>query len=177
MKPAIVFVVAVARNGVIGASGGLAWRISDDLKWFKTVTLGKPVVMGRKTYESVGRPLPGRDNIVLTRANDFRAPGSFITRAPADALTLARACAQSRGAEEIAVIGGADIYRQMLPKASRIYLSRVDATVEGDAFFPALDAADWSETPAGGCDKGGGNDFACEFVILDRKTRAGTRVR
>ena len=177
MEPKISIVVAVARNGVIGVHGGMAWRISDDLKWFKSVTIGKPVVMGRKTYDSIGKPLPGRDNIVLTRAPDFSAEGVFVVRGPADALKLARACAVARGVDEISVIGGADIYRQMLAKTSRIYLAKVDAEVEGDAFFPALDSSDWRESPAGGCARGPRNDYDCEFVILDRKSRSGTAVR
>ncbi|MEZ5893386.1 MAG: dihydrofolate reductase [Parvularculaceae bacterium] len=177
MSPRIAIVVAVAKNGVIGAHGGLAWRISDDLKWFKSVTMGKPVVMGRKTFESVGKPLPGRDNIILTRAPEFRAEGVFIARAPGEALKLAKACAAANGADEICIIGGADVYRQTLPKTERIYLSRIDATVDGDAYFPALDSADWRESPAGGCAAGPRNDYACEFVILDRKASASAAVR
>ena len=160
--------VAADRNGVIGADGDLAWRISDDLKWFKANTLGKPVAMGRKTFQSIGRPLPGRDNIVVTRAGDFSAPGAFVTHSIAEALRLARVCAERRGAEEVCVIGGAEIYAQTIAEADRIYLTRVDAAVAGDVFFPEIDSRQWRETPCGGCEKNSRNEHACEFVILDR---------
>lgn len=160
--------VAADRNGAIGAEGDLAWRISDDLKWFKANTLGKPVVMGRKTFQSIGRPLPGRDNIVITRMQDFSAPGAFVAHSIAEALRLAQTCAEKGGAEEVCVIGGAEIYAQTITEADRIYLTRVDAAVAGDVFFPEIDSRKWRETPSGGCEKNARNEFACEFVILDR---------
>lgn len=165
----IALVAAVARNGVIGGDGALPWRISDDLKWFKKNTLGKPVIMGRKTYDSIGKALPGRDNIVLTRAPDFAARGIFIARTVRGALALGRACAKSADAEEVCVIGGGDIYAQMVSGADRIYLSRVDAEPAGDATFPALNPRDWREKKVGECGKTDKNEHACEFVILDRR--------
>lgn len=164
----ISLVAAVAENGVIGVGGDLAWRISDDLKWFKKVTMGKPVVMGRKTFRSIGKALPGRDNIVVTRAADFSASGVIVARDIGEALKRAAECAKERGAEEICVIGGGEIYAQTLARAGRIYLTRVDAVVEGDVFFPKLDSAEWSETRESACAKSDRNQYACEFVILDR---------
>lgn len=168
MTARISMVVAVAQNGVIGADGGLAWKISDDLKWFKSVTMGKPVIMGRKTYASIGKPLPGRDNIVLTRNQSFAPEGVFVARSPAAAIALAEGLAGERGADEICIIGGAEIYAQTLSMTSRIYLSRVAATVAGDAVFPALDSAEWRETAVSGCSESGKNQYACNFFILDR---------
>ncbi|WP_425407788.1 dihydrofolate reductase [Hyphococcus sp.] len=171
MKPLITFVVAAARNNVIGAGGGLAWKISDDLKWFKQTTMGKPLVMGRKTFDSIGRALPGRDNIVVTRSPDFLSKKTFIARSLDDALILGRACAEAVDAEEICVIGGGEIYRQAMACADRIYLTRVDADIEGDAYFPALDSRDWVETRQGSAPKNDKNEYACEFFILDRRSR------
>jgi dihydrofolate reductase len=165
----VALVVAVARNGVIGADGGLAWRISDDLKWFKKVTMGKPVVMGRKTFQSIGRALPGRDNIIITRSADFSADGVVVARSIDAALALARKCAERSAADEISVIGGGEIYVQTLPLADRIYLTRVDVEVEGDVVFPEIDSRQWSEHPQGACEKNQRNQHDCEFFILDRR--------
>lgn len=171
MKPRLALVVAAARNGVIGAGGGLAWRISDDLKWFKSVTMGKPVIMGRKTFDSIGKALGGRDNIVVTRAPEFSAEGVFIARSLRDAIALGRYCATMAGADEVCVVGGGEIYAQSIDRAERIYLTRVDAEIEGDAFFPRTDSRDWSETRVGEAEKGDKNEYACEFFILDRRAR------
>lgn len=165
MTPRIALVVAVARNGVIGAGGDLVWRISDDLKWFKKVTMGKPIVMGRKTYESIGKPLPGRANIVITRNPDYAPEGVFAVQTVEAALDLARV----QGAEEICVIGGGEIYAQTLPIADRIYLTRVDAAPEGDVFFPNLDETVWRSRRESACAKSDRNQHACEFFILDRE--------
>jgi dihydrofolate reductase len=136
----ITLVAAVAKNGVIGRDGDLPWRLPDDLKAFKRLTLGKPVVMGRKTWESIGRPLPGRHNVVMTRSEGFAAPGASVVSSVQQALELLT------DHEEIMVIGGGAIYRQFLGRASRIYLTEVDAEVDGDVTFPELDAAEWEET-------------------------------
>ncbi|QIL91196.1 dihydrofolate reductase [Microbulbifer harenosus] len=143
-KP-LAMIVAMARNRAIGRENTLPWRISGDLQFFKRTTLGKPVVMGRKTFESIGRPLPGRENIVITRNPDWRAPGVAVAASLEQALALAQQAAVRDGAEEIMVIGGAEIYRQAMPLARRLYITEVDAEVEGDAFFPVLDS-DWQES-------------------------------
>ncbi|MDJ0711905.1 MAG: type 3 dihydrofolate reductase [Woeseiaceae bacterium] len=133
----ITLIVAASANHVIGAQGDLPWRLSDDLKRFKAITMGKPIVMGRKTWESIGRPLPGRQNIVITRQSGFVAEGCDAVGSVAEALAAAG------DAAEIMVIGGSQIYELFLPEAHRIYLTRVHAEVKGDAFFPELNEAQW----------------------------------
>lgn len=141
----IALIVAVARNRVIGADNRLPWKISADLKFFKATTMGKPIIMGRKTFASLGKPLPGRTNIVVTRDPDYAAAGAVVVHDPFDALAVGAAAARSNGAGEVMVIGGAEIYAQMLPLAHRLYVTEVDLAPPGDAFFPALDPAHWRE--------------------------------
>lgn len=144
MKLAII--VAAAKNGVIGRNNQLPWHLPQDLKYFKAVTLGKPVIMGRKTYESIGRPLPGRTNIVITRNKDWvAAEGVIVTNSFEQARLEAQKVLGSAASDfdEAMVIGGAEIYRAALQFADRIYLTRVDVEPEGDAFFEALDEAEW----------------------------------
>jgi dihydrofolate reductase len=164
----ITLVVAKADNGVIGRDGKLPWHISADLKFFKRMTLGKPVIMGRKTYESIGKPLPRRTNIVVTRDGNWRAEGVTVAQDLPSAFALAYEDAHRTGADEIAVIGGAEIYRQTLDKADRIYLTEVHGVFEGDARLSLDLSAGWRETarerqPAETPD---GPDFS--FVTLDR---------
>lgn len=165
----VSLVAAVAKNGVIGAGGDLVWRIRDDLKWFKQVTTGKPMLMGRKTFVSIGKALPGRDTIVMTNNPGFLEPATYVTRSLRGALRLGEECASRRAADEICVIGGGEIYAQTIERADRIYLTRVDAEPDGDAFFPRINAREWDEQSEGGCAKGPHNDHACEFFILDRR--------
>ncbi len=165
----IALVVAVARGGAIGVDGALPWRISDDLKWFKRVTTGKPIIMGRKTFASIGKALPGRDNIVVTRSQGFKAPGAFTTGSIAEAITLARDCALARGGDEICIIGGAEIYAQTLSRATRIYLTRVNADIDGDVHFPDLNPEEWSERRESACEQNPRNDYSCEFFMLERR--------
>jgi dihydrofolate reductase len=139
----IALIVAVARNGVIGRDNTLPWRLPADLKHFKATTLGKPIVMGRKTFESLGKPLPGRTNIVITRDESFSAEGAVVVHTIEAALQAADAIAVRDGAAEIMVIGGAEIYRQALPLAQVLYYTRVELDVDGDAHFPAIDWAQW----------------------------------
>lgn len=153
----------MARNRVIGRNNALPWRLSGDLKRFKATTLGKPILMGRKTFESIGKPLPGRRNIVLTRDPAWRAEGVEVVRSVEEALTL------TRQSPELAVIGGAEIYRLTLPYAKRIYLTRVEADVPGDTVFPELDSAQWSEAQAGTHPADERNQYPATFLILDRR--------
>jgi dihydrofolate reductase len=141
----IVFVVAVAENGVIGAGGTIPWRLKSDMQRFKALTIGKPVIMGRKTFESLRRPLSNRTNIVITRDADYRAPGAIVTTSAADAGAVARGDALRRSAAEIAVIGGAEIYRQWLDRADRLEITEVHARPDGDTHFD-IDKAQWDET-------------------------------
>ena len=151
---AIVLLAAVADNGVIGRGNALPFRQSSDLKRFKSITMGKPVVMGRKTYLSIGKPLSGRSNIVVSRDSNFAPEGVVVARSIDAALNAARADAQKRGADEIVVIGGTDIFVQILPFADRMEITHVHATPEGDTYFPPIDATQWraearSDHPAG----------------------------
>ena len=138
-------IAALARNRVIGQGNGLPWRLPGDLKFFKATTLGKPMVMGRKTFQSIGRPLPGRPNIVVTRDPGFAAEGVHVVRDIDTALDLAATLARETGAEEVMVIGGAEIYAQALPRLDRLYLTEIDAEIDGDAYFPEIEPRAWRE--------------------------------
>ena len=140
----IVFVVAIAENGVIGAGNTIPWRLKSDMARFKALTIGKPVIMGRKTFESLRRPLPNRTNIVITRDADYRAAGAVVTTSSADAGAVARGDALRRSVAEIAVIGGAEIYRQWLGRADRLEITEVHMRPEGDTHFD-IDKAEWDE--------------------------------
>lgn len=165
----LAFVVAVARNGVIGRDGDLPWRIPSDLKLFRRLTMGKPVVMGRRTWSTLQkRPLDGRDNIVVTRDRSFTAPGAIVVHTPQDAVAAGRRCAEARGADEVAVIGGAEIYRALLDLADRIYLTEVDATPAGDVVFPALDPAHWREVSREALPRGERDEHGALLRVLDR---------
>lgn len=161
-------IVAVADNGVIGSNNQLPWRISADLKYFKQVTLGKPIIMGRLTFESIGKPLPGRTNIVMTRDTRWQADGVERASDLTEALAIANKIADASALEEVMIIGGASIYREALPQADRLYLTRVHTQVDGDAFFPELDLSEWRETPVKYL-AAEGTTPACSFVCLDRK--------
>ena len=143
--PRLVAVVARARNGVIGVDNDLPWRLSSDLKRFKALTMGKPMIMGRRTWDSIGRPLPGREIIVMTRDPAFRAEGAHIAATPGEALATARRLAALNGAQEIIIAGGGDIFRAFLPETEVIEITEVALDCAGDAHFPALDPADWEE--------------------------------
>jgi dihydrofolate reductase len=141
----VVLVVAVADNGVIGSRGAIPWRLKSDMARFKMMTIGKPVVMGRKTFMSLRRPLPGRTNIVLTRDGSFRSPGAVVATSFAAARAVAQGDALRRSASEIAVIGGAEIYAQWMEVADRLEVTEVHARPEGDTSLAVIDAADWEE--------------------------------
>ncbi|MBO0711597.1 MAG: dihydrofolate reductase, partial [Acetobacteraceae bacterium] len=143
--PALVLVAAVADNGVIGQRGRLPWRLKSDLRYFRTVTMGKPIVMGRKTYQAIGKPLGGRTNIVVSRNADFTAPGVVATASIARALAVARADALRRRCGAIAVIGGADLYAETIGCADRLVITQVHLAPPGDVAFPAIDRALWRE--------------------------------
>jgi dihydrofolate reductase len=155
-------IAALARNRVIGKNNQLPWRLPADLKHFKAVTLGKPVIMGRKTFESIGKPLPGRDNIVVTRDPKFHADGIAVAHSLDDAL------AQAHAAPEIMLIGGAQLYMQALPRAQRLYLTLIHADFDGDAHFPDYDPADWRETAREDHVPDENNPYCYSFLILER---------
>ncbi len=155
-------IVAMDKNSVIGADGQLPWHLSSDLKNFKRITMGKPIVMGRKTYESIGRPLPGRENIILTRDKTYQQPGCTVLH-EVDSLL-----AYCKDKEEIMITGGSEIYKLLLDKASRIYLTEVEVTVDGDTFFPKYYSDQWRETSRTRHPASAGNDHDFSFVVLDR---------
>jgi len=142
---ALAVIVAVADNGVIGCNGELPWHLPEDLRYFKRVTLGKPIVMGRKTFESIGRPLPGRTNIVISRNTGYRAAGVHVVPSLDAAIELANSVAESDSVDEVMVIGGAQIYAEALMAADRRYYTAVHGSVEGDAVLPEIDWTLWSE--------------------------------
>jgi dihydrofolate reductase len=165
----ISLVVAVAENGVIGRKGGLPWRLSSDLKTFRRLTMDKPIIMGRGTFQSIGRPLDGRDNIVVTRDPSFAPEGVSTCESVADALTLARVLATTRGADEIMVIGGASIYDAVLPVTERIYMTRVHGAPEGDRHFPPLDPDVWQETSRETLPHGPRDEFDSTLIVYERR--------
>ena len=168
----VVIVAAVAENGVIGSQGAIPWRLKSDMKRFRALTLNKPVVMGRKTFVSIGRPLPGRTNIVVTRDPDFRSPGVVVTNSFESAHAVALGDALRRFATEIAVIGGGEIYAQWMDSADRLEITEVHAKPAGDAHFAAIDPAAWEEVsrvenPAGEGDSAG----FCYVTYRRRRSR------
>jgi dihydrofolate reductase len=167
--PRIVLVVAVADNGVIGRAGQLPWRLASDLKRFRQLTLGKPVIMGRKTYASIGKPLDGRDNIVVTRQPDFHPPGVYVATAVEEALVLGQRLATERGVNEVMVIGGEAIFQGALARAQRIHLTRVHAAPAGDARFDPPGPRAWRETERVPMVQGPNDQFPADFIVLDRQ--------
>lgn len=147
--------------------------MSSDLKTFRRLTMGKPIIMGRKTFQTLAKPLDGRDNIVISRDPEFAAPGVSVVDSLADALVLGRMLAATKGEDEVMIIGGAEVYRAALAKASRIYLTRVHARPAGDVHFPALEAAEWVETQSEPLPQGERDQYPATLVILDRKATAG----
>jgi dihydrofolate reductase len=167
----IVLIVAVADNGVIGADGAIPWRLKSDMQRLKAMTMGKPIVMGRKTFQSLRRALPGRTNIVVTRDAGFRADGAVVTTSLDVARAIARADALRRSAAEIAVIGGADIYAQWMGLADRLEVTEVHAQVAGDTRFAPIDAAQWAEVARERHSPGPEDSAAFSYVTYRRRPR------
>jgi dihydrofolate reductase len=161
-RPAISLVVAMARNRVIGRDNALPWHLPEDLKHFKAVTLGKPILMGRKTFESIGKALPGRANLVLTRDAAWERPGVVAVCSVDEALQ------RSAGADELAGIGGAEVFQLLMPLATRIYLTRVEADIAGDTVFPPLDRSEWLEVASRRVAADERNAYDMTFVTLAR---------
>jgi dihydrofolate reductase len=155
-------IVAMDRNRVIGKNDALPWHISEDLKHFKKITMGKPIVMGRKTHESIGRPLPGRENIIITRDKNYKAEGCTVLHSLED---IFKHC---KDVDEVMITGGSEIYRYALEKASRLYLTEVHAEIEGDTFFPEFDRNEWQETSREAFNADEKNDYDYSFVVLDK---------
>lgn len=155
-------IVAMDRNRVIGKNDTLPWHISEDLKHFKKITMGKPIVMGRKTHESIGRPLPGRENIIITRDKNYRVEGCTVLHSLEDVFE------HCRNVDEVMITGGSEIYKYALEKASRLYLTEVHAEIEGDTFFPEFDRNEWQETGRETFKADEKNEFDYSFVVLDK---------
>lgn len=167
--PVLAIVAARSRNGVIGREGGLPWRLKSDMALFKATTLGKPVIMGRKTWDSLPRrPLPGRTNIVLSRDGSFEPEQALACQRWEEAVAIAREQAADDGVEEVCVIGGEALFALALPKARRLYLTEVDAEVDGDVLFPQLDETAWRERRSETRPAGEGDDHAFTFRVLER---------
>lgn len=170
--PAIVLVAAVSENGVIGRDNALPWRLKSDLRRFRAVTMGKPIVMGRKTFLSIGRPLPGRTNIVVSRDPAFAATGVLVSGNLDAALEVASGDAARRGAGEIAIIGGAELFAQTLGRADRLDITIVHATIAGDIRLPPIDPAEWKEAARREQPAAAGDDVAMSFVTYIRAGEA-----
>lgn len=163
----VALIVARTRNGVIGRNNSMPWHLPEDLRYFKRITMGKPVIMGRNTWESLGKPLPGRDNIVVTRNTNYHAEGALVVGSVETAIQRAKQLATEKNCEEIMVIGGAQIYRAALPLVQRAYITEIDANINGDAFFPALEG-NWQETAREShapCEK---NTYPYSFTVLEK---------
>jgi dihydrofolate reductase len=168
MTGRIIFVVAMAENGVISAGGRLPWRLPSDMKRFRRLTWGKPIIMGRKTFQSIGKPLDGRDNIVISRQSDFAPEGVSVTHSFVEALALAERFAAARDGADIAIIGGGKVYRAALPRADRVEMTIVHAEIEGDTTFPALDEAEWREVSREKCPRGDRDSHETSFAVFER---------
>jgi len=158
----ISIIVAASTNNVIGANGDLPWRLPEDLMRFKAVTMGKPMIMGRATFESIGKALPGRRSIVMTRQAGFKADGCDVVASPEEAIAVAG------GVDELMVIGGGKIYELFLPMAGSIYITRVQANIEGDTFFPELDSGDWQVVESESFPADGGREYGFDIEVWER---------
>ncbi|TPL74835.1 dihydrofolate reductase [Mesorhizobium sp. B2-3-15] len=166
----VAIYVAIAENGVIGRDGGLPWRLSTDLKRFKADTMGKPIIMGRKTYEGIGRPLPGRLNIVVTRDKAWRAEGVEVAHTLEAAIQLATVRGRRMtGVDEVCIIGGGEIYAQALPLADRLHVTHVLAAVDGDARFPPIDPDTWQAVNSREIASGEKDSHATRYTVYERR--------
>ncbi len=165
----LALICAMASNRVIGDKNGLPWRLSDDLKYFKKVTMGACIIMGRKTWESIGRPLPGRTNIVLTSNSAFSAEGATVVSSLEQAIEVAGEVSALTGVDEAFVIGGAAIYKIALPFAQRFHLTRVHANVEGDTKLMEFNESDWDEVSKEDFSKSESNEFDFSICVLNKK--------
>ena len=171
----ILLVAAIAQNGVIGRGNALPWRLKSDMQHFRMLTMGKPVVMGRKTYLSIGRPLKGRTTIVVSRDRGFTAPGIVVAPSLDAALATARGDALRRNADAIVVAGGADIYAQAMPLATQLAITHVHKRIDGDAYFPAIDSNEWHESARSEHEAAAEDEAAFAFVTYERAIDAKLR--
>lgn len=170
-KVSIALIVAMSQNRVIGCDNQLPWYLPNDLKYFKAVTMGKPIIMGRKTFESIGKPLPGRRNIVVTKNQRFNAPGVDVVHSASEALKLGQKLAQAESVQELMVIGGAQLYATMLPNADRLYLTLIHTEVTGDAYFPDIDLSQWIEVEREDFSAEGANPYDYSFLKYNKTAK------
>lgn len=168
-EPEIVIVAAVADNNVIGNLGEMPWRLRGDLRNFRRITMGKPVIMGRKTFESLGKPLDGRTNIVVSRNTKLEHDNVQVAYSLVEATRLARIDARMSGAEEICVIGGGEIYQEMMPRASKLYITQVHFKPKGDTRFPDIDVGRWTEVHRERLQRAEGDSADATFIIYEQK--------
>ena len=169
----LALIAAYSQNRVVGNDNKLPWHLPEDLQYFKRCTSGKAIIMGRKTFDSIGRPLPNRTNIVITRNEAFQAEGVKVVSSLAQAIELAAAVNEVNGVEEVMIIGGATIYELALPLADRLYLTHVHANIEGDAYFPQVDFSGWYETQRSDYSASDNNPYDYSFVVYDKAVKAG----
>jgi len=162
-KPTLSLIWAMDQNRLIGRDNALPWKLSADMAWFKKSTMGKPILMGRKTYESIGRPLPGRTNLILTRQKNLEVDGCTVVN------TVEQALAAVADADEVMVMGGAEIYAQLFDQADRLYITEIDETFDGDAWFPEFDRDAWQELSRESFGPDEKNTYAYAFIIMERK--------
>ena len=168
MSVKVCIVVAMAENRVIGQDNDLPWRIPEDLKYFKNVTMGLPLVMGRKTFESIGKPLPGRPHFIVTRNKEWSHEGVSVSSSLEGAIEAAKAQAERDGKDRVMIVGGAEIYLQVLPQVDRLYLTRVHCEIEGDAFFPELNYEEWNEVSRKSGENSGQNGYEYSFFVYEK---------
>ena len=169
-RPALVAVVAMAENGVIGRAGAMPWHVPSDLKRYRSLTMGKPMIMGRKTLESIGRVLDGRDTIVLTRSQTVPFEGAIVADSLENALELASERARTRGADEIVIAGGGEVYRAFMDRLDRLLVTEIAATPDGDAVFPTIDPAIWEKVREEAAERGERDTEASRFAIYRRRS-------
>lgn len=169
MSIPLCLIVAVTENGVIGRDGAMPWQLSTDLKRFKAITIGKPLIMGRKTWDSLGRPLPGRMNIVITRDPSFAPQGAVVAHSLQAACEAARIEATRADNPAIFVIGGGEIFKQALPFADRMYITEILASIDGDTFFPAFDADKWKAVDVQMVPQGEKDSHPTRYVVYERQ--------
>ncbi len=165
----ISIIAALGNNRIIGNKNSLPWSLPSDMEHFKKLTLGKPIIMGQKTFESIGRALPDRENIVLSKDLDCSIPGCQIAHSLDEAVKLAEKSSLGKKSQEVMICGGASVYAQYLPRADRMYLTFIDGDFEGDVFFPEFDASEWQEVERVSCQPDQKNRYGYSFVVLERK--------
>ena len=167
----ISIIAALGNNRIIGNKNSLPWSLPSDMEHFKKLTMGKPIIMGQKTFESIGKALPDRENIILSRDLNYSIPGCQVAHSLDEAIELAEKSSLGKKSQEVMICGGASVYVQYLPRAERMYLTFIDNDFEGDVFFPEFDVSDWQEVERVSCQSDQKNKYGYSFVVLERKKK------